>query len=225
MDLLGDQAVLQNNALEGKTALICGASRGIGAATARIMAKAGANVILASRNEEQLNSLLNELTELGSGHHQTLVMDLEDTEGIAGCVQPILDKGPIHILINNAGGPPGGPLLNANVEELAQPFTRHLHAAHTLVKLLTPGMIMANYGRIIQIISTSVREPIPNLGVSNTLRGAMASWAKSCHENFILQSPSTTFYQVLPIRSDWEVWPNPSMSELVNRLKPFMMVG
>ncbi|MEC8588673.1 MAG: SDR family NAD(P)-dependent oxidoreductase, partial [Candidatus Thermoplasmatota archaeon] len=171
MDLLGDQAVLQNNALEGKTALICGASRGIGAATARIMAKAGANVILASRNEEQLNSLLNELTELGSGHHQTLVMDLEDTEGIAACVQPILDDGPIHILVNNAGGPPGGPLLNATVEELAQPFNRHLHAAHTLVKLLTPGMIMANYGRIIQIISTSVREPIPNLGVSNTLRG------------------------------------------------------
>ena len=179
MDLLGDQAVLQNNALEGKTALICGASRGIGAATARIMAKAGANVILASRNEEQLNSLLNELAELGGGQHQTLVMDLEDTEAIAGCVQPILDDGPIHILVNNAGGPPGGPLLNATVEELAQPFARHLHAAHSLVKLLTPGMVMANYGRIIQIISTSVREPIPNLGVSNTLRGSMASWAKS----------------------------------------------
>ncbi len=134
MDLLGDQAVLQNNALEGKTALICGASRGIGAATARIMAKAGANVILASRNEEQLNSLLNELAGLGNGHHQTLVMDLEDTEGIAGCVQPILDKGPIHILVNNAGGPPGGPLLNANVEELAPACTRTLHAAHTGVK-------------------------------------------------------------------------------------------
>ena len=81
MDLLGDQAVLDSNALKGKTALICGASRGIGAATARIMAKAGANVILASRNEEQLNSLLNELAELGGGHHQIMVMDLEDTEG------------------------------------------------------------------------------------------------------------------------------------------------
>ena len=76
MDLLGDQAVLQNHALQGKTALICGASRGIGAATARIMAKAGANVILASRDEEQLNSVFEELSELGNGHHQTLVMDL-----------------------------------------------------------------------------------------------------------------------------------------------------
>lgn len=201
MDLLGDQAVLQNQALEGKTALICGASRGIGAATARIMAKAGANVILASRSEGQLNSMLDELSHLGNGHHQVLVLDLEDIEGIAECVQPLLDDGPIHILVNNAGGPPGGPLLNASVDELAQPFTRHLHASHTLVKLLTPGMITADYGRIIQIVSTSVREPIPNLGVSNTLRGAMASWAKSLSREL---HPSITINNVLPGFTDTE---------------------
>lgn len=201
MDLLRDQSVLSDNALEGKTALICGASRGIGAATARIMAKAGANVILASRSEEQLNSLLSEISSLGEGKHQILVLDLEDTGSLAGRIQPILDQGPIHILVNNAGGPPGGPLLNASVEELAQPFTRHLHAAHTLVKLLTPGMIMADYGRIIQIVSTSVREPIPNLGVSNTLRGAMASWAKSLSREL---HPSITINNVLPGFTDTE---------------------
>ena len=201
MDLLRDQSVLSDNALEGKTALICGASRGIGAATARIMAKAGANVILASRSEEQLNSLLSEISSLGEGKHQILVLDLEDTDSLAGRIQPILDQGPIHILVNNAGGPPGGPLLNASVEELAQPFTRHLHAAHTLVKLLTPGMIMADYGRIIQIVSTSVREPIPNLGVSNTLRGAMASWAKSLSREL---HPSITINNVLPGFTDTE---------------------
>jgi len=138
MDLLGDHAVLDTNALKGKTALICGASRGIGAATARIMAKAGANVIIASRSEEQLKSLLEELPALGNGQHSALVMDLEETESIADRLQPILADGPIHILVNNAGGPPGGPLLNATVDELSQPFTRHLHASHTLVKLLTP---------------------------------------------------------------------------------------
>ena len=201
MDLLRDQSVLSDNALEGKTALICGASRGIGAATARIMAKAGANVILASRSEEQLNSLLSEISSLGEGKHQILVLDLEDTDSLVGRIQPILDQGPIHILVNNAGGPPGGPLLNASVEELAQPFTRHLHAAHTLVKLLTPGMIMADYGRIIQIVSTSVREPIPNLGVSNTLRGAMASWAKSLSREL---HPSITINNVLPGFTDTE---------------------
>jgi len=201
MDLLRNQSVLSDNALEGKTALICGASRGIGAATARIMAKAGANVILASRSQEQLNTLLSEISSLGEGKHQILVLDLEDTDSLAVRIQPILNQGPIHILVNNAGGPPGGPLLNASVEELAQPFTRHLHAAHTLVKLLTPGMIMADYGRIIQIISTSVREPIPNLGVSNTLRGAMASWAKSLSREL---HPSITINNVLPGFTDTE---------------------
>lgn len=201
MDLLRDQSVLSDNALEGKTALICGASRGIGAATARIMAKAGANVILASRSEDQLNTLLSEISSLGEGVHQILVLDLEDTDSLEGRIQPILDQGPIHILVNNAGGPPGGPLLDASVEELAQPFTRHLHAAHTLVKLLTPGMIIADYGRIIQIVSTSVREPIPNLGVSNTLRGAMASWAKSLSREL---HPSITINNVLPGFTDTE---------------------
>ena len=201
MDLLGDQSVLSDNALAGKTALICGASRGIGAATARIMAKAGANVILASRSENQLNTLLSEISSLGEGDHQILVLDLEDTVSLEGRIQPILDQGPIHILVNNAGGPPGGPLLDASVEELAQPFTRHLHAAHTLVKLLTPGMIIADYGRIIQIVSTSVREPIPNLGVSNTLRGAMASWAKSLSREL---HPSITINNVLPGFTDTE---------------------
>jgi len=201
MDLLRDQSVLSDNALEGKTSLICGASRGIGAATARIMAKAGANVILASRSEDQLNTLLSEISSLGEGVHQILVLDLEDTDSLEGRIQPILDQGPIHILVNNAGGPPGGPLLDASVEELAQPFTRHLHAAHTLVKLLTPSMIIADYGRIIQIVSTSVREPIPNLGVSNTLRGAMASWAKSLSREL---HPSITINNVLPGFTDTE---------------------
>ena len=201
MDLLGDQSVLSDNALAGKTALICGASRGIGAATARIMAKAGANVILASRSENQLNTLLSEISSLGEGVHQILLLDLEDTDSLEGRIQPVLDQGPIHILVNNAGGPPGGPLLDASVEELAQPFTRHLHAAHTLVKLLTPGMINADYGRIIQIVSTSVREPIPNLGVSNTLRGAMASWAKSLSREL---HPSITINNVLPGFTDTE---------------------
>ena len=100
MDLLRDQSVLSDNALEGKTALICGASRGIGAATARIMAKAGANVILASRSENQLNTLLSEISSLGEGVHQILVLDLEDTDSLEGRIQPILDQGPIHILVN-----------------------------------------------------------------------------------------------------------------------------
>ncbi|MBP65791.1 MAG: short-chain dehydrogenase, partial [Euryarchaeota archaeon] len=98
MDLLGDQAVLHSNALAGKTALICGASRGIGAATAQVMAKAGANVVVASRNETQLKALLEQLKTLGDGQHRMLILDLEETESIAASVEPLLVEGPIHIL-------------------------------------------------------------------------------------------------------------------------------
>ena len=201
MNLLGTDAVLASNALSGKTALICGASRGIGAATARIMAAAGANVIVSARNQDQLNHLVEELNTLGNGNHQTLVMDLEDTRAISRKINPLLDQNPIHILVNNAAGPPGGPLLDSTVEELTQPFGRHLHAAHTLVQLLVPTMESEGYGRIIQIVSTSVREPTPNLGVSNTLRGAMASWAKSLSREL---APCITINNVLPGFTDTE---------------------
>ena len=201
MNLLGNDAALASNALSGKTALICGASRGIGAATARIMAAAGANVIVSARNQNQLEQLVEELNTLGNGSHQTLSMDLEDTNGITDKIKALLDQNPVHILVNNAAGPPGGPLLDSTVEELTQPFGRHLHAAHTLVRLLVPTMEAEGYGRIIQIVSTSVREPIPNLGVSNTLRGAMASWAKSLSREL---APCITINNVLPGFTDTE---------------------
>jgi 3-oxoacyl-[acyl-carrier protein] reductase len=104
-------------------------------------------------------------------------------------------RGPVHVLINNAGGPPGGPLLGNSIEDFEAPFKRHLHAAHTLTQLLVPSMESEGYGRIIQIISTSVKEPIPNIGLSNTLRGAMASWAKSLSREL---APCITINNVLP---------------------------
>ena len=94
-------------------------------------------------------------------------------------IDNILAGGPIHILVNNAAGPKGGPLLNADIDEFEAPFKRHLHASHRLVQKVVPGMKDAKLGRIVNIISTSVKEPIPNIGVSNTLRGAMASWSKT----------------------------------------------
>ena len=111
-------------------------------------------------------------------------------------VAEILENlGPVHILINNSGGPPGGPLLDNSVEDFHAPFTRHLHAAHKITKQLAPVMEEQGYGRIIQIISTSVKEPIPNIGLSNTLRGAMASWAKSLSREL---APCITINNVLP---------------------------
>ena len=196
INLLGKDFPYATNALLGKHALVCGASQGIGLATAKLLAKAGANVTVCARNTEALQALVEDLKTLGEGEHRMLVLDLENTEAIAKEAQALVEKsGPVHILINNAGGPHGGPLLNNEVADFDAPFKRHLHAAHTLVQALSPVMESAGYGRIVQIISTSVKEPIPNIGLSNTLRGAMASWAKSLSREL---HPSITINNVLP---------------------------
>jgi 3-oxoacyl-[acyl-carrier protein] reductase len=202
MDLLGSDYPFVSTALKGKHAFVCGASKGIGEATAKMLAKAGANVTVCARNGDALTSLCDELGRLGSGRHQALMLDLEETDSLASAFDSAVETlGPVHILINNAGGPPGGPLLNNEVADFDAPFRRHLHAAHTLVKAAAPAMEAEGYGRIVQIISTSVKEPIPNIGLSNTLRGAMASWAKSMSNEL---APCITINNVLPGFTDTE---------------------
>ena len=202
MELLGSDFPYSENSLTGRHAMVCGASRGIGAATAKMLAKAGADVTICARNQSALEELKIELSKLGNGNHQVCIIDLEDTNSLGSKVQSIIaGNGPIHILVNNAGGPPGGPLINNEIEDFEAPVKRHLHASHTLVQLLAPQMKEENFGRIIQIISTSVKEPIPNIGLSNTLRGAMASWAKSLSREL---DPCITINNVLPGFTDTE---------------------
>ncbi len=156
-----------SDALKGLRAIVCGASKGIGRATAEMLADCGADVIALSRSSPQI-----------PGVH-SISLNLEDANAIEKTISGILVDGPIHILVNNAGGPPGGPLLSTDTVDFEAPFKRHLHAAHRITQMVVPAMEEAGTGRIVNIISTSVREPIPNIGLSNTLRGAMASWAKS----------------------------------------------
>ncbi|MDP6907034.1 MAG: SDR family oxidoreductase [Candidatus Thalassarchaeaceae archaeon] len=156
-----------SDALKGMRALVCGASKGIGRATAEMMAACGADVIALSRSAPPIAGV------------RSMAVDLEDQLAIEKTVKGILAAGPIHILINNAAGPPGGPLLDNSIDDFEVPFKRHLHAAHRITQMVVPSMEEVGMGRIVNIISTSVREPIPNIGLSNTLRGAMASWSKS----------------------------------------------
>ena len=196
MDLLGVDYPYSTSALTGKHALVCGASKGIGASTAKMLAKAGADVTVCARNEHALQQLCAEMEALGNGKHHSLVLDLEDTESLNPAVSELIEqRGTIHILVNNAGGPPGRPLIENSVSDFDAPFKRHLHASHILTQLVIPGMESTGYGRIVQIISTSVKEPIPNIGLSNTLRGAMASWAKSLSREL---HPCITINNVLP---------------------------
>ncbi|MAZ28797.1 MAG: short-chain dehydrogenase [Cytophagaceae bacterium] len=183
--------------LKGKNALVCGSTAGIGKATALLMAKEGANVILLARNENKLKATLAELDTDTGQMHAMLAADFDNPQYVNAVVTEFLKKnGPVHILVNNSGGPAGGPILQADVSEFETALTRHLKCNHLLAQAIIPGMKEANYGRIINIISTSVKEPIPGLGVSNTTRWAVASWAKTL-SNEVAES-GITVNNVLP---------------------------
>jgi 3-oxoacyl-[acyl-carrier protein] reductase len=164
--------------LSGYRALVCGASRGIGRAAAMALANDGAQIVLLARDPAGLEKAKESLPRPDS--HEIVPADLSDPTATRATVsQWAASSAPVHILINNAGGPPPGPVLAAQPGELQAAFATHVLSSQALVQILVPGMKAANYGRIINIISTSVREPIRNLGVSNTIRAAMAGWSKT----------------------------------------------
>ncbi len=166
--------------LSGKRALVCGASRGIGRAVAQALAGLGANVTVLARSENDLSQTLANLDTAAGQGHGLLVADSLSAESLTAAIAALtLDTTPVQILVNNSGGPPPGPAHTADAEEFTRAFTQHVIANHTLLKALLPGMKESGYGRVINIISTSVKEPIKGLGVSNTVRGAVANWAKT----------------------------------------------
>lgn len=166
--------------LIGKHALICGASRGIGRATAQEMAKNGASVSLVARNAEGLEKVLASLDIAQGQTHHIVTADFNDPIALGAKIEAhIKVVGAVHILLNNTGGPAAGPVHTATAEQFLATFTQHLLCNHALMQAVLEGMKKAGYGRIINIISTSVKQPIKGLGVSNTIRGAVANWAKT----------------------------------------------
>lgn len=169
-----------NLSLVGKNAFVGGASKGIGWASAQELALLGANITLVARSEKDLQAALPLLDTSKGQQHQYLVADYANLESLSEVVKEQLHKvGAYQILVNNTGGPAGGPIVSANNAEFSQALNNHLLANHTLVSLLLPGMKASSYGRIINIISTSVKIPLAGLGVSNTTRAAVAAWAKT----------------------------------------------
>jgi 3-oxoacyl-[acyl-carrier protein] reductase len=165
--------------LKGKNALVGGSSRGIGKASALELAALGANVTLISRSAETMAEVLKELDHSQGQQHDFLVVDFSDYKNVKKQIKAYLTKKTIHILINNTGGPPGGPITEAKVKDFLQAFNNHLLCNHLVTKHAIKGMKKDGYGRIINIISTSVKAPLHGLGVSNTTRGAVANWAKT----------------------------------------------
>ena len=163
--------------LTGRTALVGGSTAGIGRAVAQTLAAEGARITLIARDGDKLRDV--HATLPGSGHHY-IVADFTQPETVAGRVRNhIAEHGGFHILVNNTGGPPAGPAHRATLDEFQRAYDMHLKCNHLLMQTCLPFMRAAGYGRIINIISTSVKQPLDNLGVSNTTRGAVANWAKT----------------------------------------------
>lgn len=166
--------------LDGRHAVVCGASQGIGHASAIELALLGASVTLLARRVELLEALAAELPHTHADQrHGFIAADVSDTAALRTQAETLVAHAPVHILVNNSGGPPPGSVLDAAPEDFYAAWRQHLLACHTLAQAVVPGMRAAGWGRIVNVISTSVREPIPGIGVSNTTRGAVASWAKT----------------------------------------------
>jgi len=168
-----------NLSLEGKHAIICGSTQGIGFAIAEELALLGASCTLVARNESSLKTAIQSLDIALRQQHNYLVADFSKPEEVKKIITDHVAKHTVHILINNTGGPAAGPVIEATEDAFLNTFNQHLICNHILAKAVVPSMKKEGYGRIINIISTSVKIPLKNLGVSNTIRGAVASWAKT----------------------------------------------
>ena len=165
--------------LTNKTALVCGSTQGLGYASAVELALLGCHVVLMARNEEKLKEAVKTLDNSKGQQHKYLVADFSDVDVVKTAIDGFKENNIVHILVNNTGGPAGGTALNAEAADFLSAFNNHLINNHHLTQAVVPGMKDAGFGRIINIISTSVKSPIAGLGVSNTIRAAVANWAKT----------------------------------------------
>ena len=181
--------------LNNKNALVCGSTQGIGKATAIALAAEGVNVTLVARNREKLKAVLAELPN--HRNHSYIVADFSNPRELQEQVIKFIEKEHgFHIVINNTGGPRSGAILSASLEEFDNAFTMHLKCNHVLAQATIPFMKETGFGRIVNVISTSVKEPIPGLGVSNTTRGAVGNWSKTLAEE--VAAYGITVNNVLP---------------------------
>lgn len=190
-----------NTDLRNKRAIVCGSTQGIGKACAIELASLGASITLVARNEEKLKEVQAQLPAAEGQEHHAVCADFSQPEYLRSAINEYISNTPqVHILVNNTGGPPAGSAHKAATADFVKAFEMHIVCNQILVQAVLPGMKAAAYGRIINIISTSVKEPIVGLGVSNTIRGAVANWAKTLSKE--LGQYGITVNNVLPGSTD-----------------------
>lgn len=187
---------MEKGSLKNKIALVCGGSDGLGYGAAEQLALAGAELVIVGRSESKLNEKKARLDKINSKDNRVLSLDFSHPDKVEEIIGELVSQVTINILINNCGGPPPGKLMDAKSSALLEAFNQHIIVSHIISSQVIPGMTASGYGRIINIISTSVRQPIPGLGVSNTIRGAMASWSKTMSQE--LASKGITVNNILP---------------------------
>ena len=190
--------------LRHKNALVCGSTQGIGKATALQLAQMGAKITLVARNQAKLEGVVAELKKISDQNHDFIVADFDHPAQLREALTRYQSQNPnpIHILINNTGGPAGGPIQSADIDAFRNAFNQHLICNHILVQAFLEGMKEEGFGRIVNVISTSVKQPLDGLGVSNTIRGAVANWSKTLANE--LGSFGITVNNVLPGATETE---------------------
>lgn len=165
--------------LRGYRAVVGGATRGLGLAAARQLAASGATVTLMARNEHSLNEALASLSSDAGQQHDYLQVDYLDFIGFRQLTERFFSGKKVDILVNNTNGPKAGTVNEKTTEDFQEAFDLLFKTYHHLTQLLVPGMRSRGYGRILNVSSVSVKEPLPNLVLSNSIRTAVVSWAKS----------------------------------------------
>ncbi|MFK8253230.1 SDR family oxidoreductase [Ancylobacter terrae] len=162
--------------LAGRTALVLGSSRGLGEAIARSLAAEGARVMVSGRDAARVARVAADIRAAG-GDAGELVVDLGDAASLSAALDGLGQ--PVDILVNNGGGPPPGPVAQVAPDQWARSFDAMVAPIFAVTARLLPGMRQRGFGRVINIVSSGVAQPIPNLGISNALRSAIVGWAKT----------------------------------------------
>lgn len=168
-----------NISLKGKKALVGGSSDGIGKAIAMQLAASGASVTLVSRSENKLKKISTDLDTSFGQKHQYVVVDYTNFENYQSKISAYFDTHTVDILVNNTQGPSAGNSLEKHTEDYQQAFNLLFKTTIYTTELALKNMIQNKWGRIINVASVSVKEPLSYLALSNSIRAAVVTWAKS----------------------------------------------